>query len=505
MAQLLGTGRVGLLRSTAWSAVDFWTQQSGALLTFIVVGNLIGPAAVGVLTIGQLAVTVMMSLLLDGFSDALIQRQRLEPAHFSTAFWLLAGCGVATALVLWAAAAPLAMLFAEPELSHVLPLLAIGLPFVGIGAAYQALLQRELRFGILALRSVVSQVAGFCCALALARDGQGVLALVGYFVVARALDAVLLAGLSRHWPGLGVSRAALADIVGFGRHRVGNQLAGIVVMQVDRFTVGYFLGAVSVGLYSVAERITGALVNGLGGVIARVGFPAFSARQDNPPAFRRATGDFLAAVNLVAVPVFVGLAMVSADVVGLLFDARWSAAALPLAVLALAGIPYANNYILTSAINAHGRPDIAAWYSLRIMAARLAVSLAAAMQGVVAVAVANLAVTALSTLLVARSVSAVLPGSGRQVLHSLRVPALAAAAMAGATLAAGAAMQDSPALPVLVAKVTAGAVAYGLALAALAPEAWRRLRLIRASAGRPATSAPAARTPTASPPAPPAA
>ncbi len=330
----------GLLRSTAWSAVDFWTQQAGALLTFIIVGNLIGPAAVGVLTIGQLAVTLMMSLLLDGFSDALIQRQKLEPTHFATAFWLLAGCGLATALLLWAAAPALAALFAEPELSHVLPLLAIGLPFVGIGAACQGLLPRELRFGTLALRSVVAQAAGFGCALAMARAGQGALSLVGYFVVARVLDAALLLALSRRWPGLGVSRAALADIVGFGKHRVGNQLAGFVVMQVDRFSVGFFLGAAAVGLYSVAERITGALTNGLGGVIGRVGFPAFSARQGDTAEFQQAVGDFLAATNLLTVPVFVGLALVGGDLVRVLFSPAWSSAAWPLAVLALAATPF---------------------------------------------------------------------------------------------------------------------------------------------------------------------
>ena len=106
--------RPGVMRGAAWSAVDFWTQQAGALLTFIIIGSLIGPAAVGVLTIGQLAVTLMLSLLLDGFSDALIQRRTLEPTHFSTAFWLLAGSGMAAGLLLRVAAPILAGVFAEP-------------------------------------------------------------------------------------------------------------------------------------------------------------------------------------------------------------------------------------------------------------------------------------------------------------------------------------------------------------------------------------------------------
>ena len=464
--------RRGLLGNAGWSALDFWTQQATALVAFVVVGNIIGPAAVGLVTVAQLAVTLMMTLLLDGFSDVLVQRRELDPEHFDTTFWLLAGIGAGAGLLLWASAPLVAALFGEPELRPMLPVFALGLPCVAVSAVYQSLLQRDLRFPALAARSALSQLAGLATAVSMARAGHGAWALVGYFLCARALDAALLAAISRRLPGRRWSRAALADIVGFGRHRVRNQLIGFVVMQVDRFSAGLFLGPAVVGLYSTAERIAIALTGGLSGVLGRVAFPVLSARQADPAAFRQGLQDVLLVGNALAFPAFAGLALVSDDLIGLLFSERWAGAAAPLALLALAGIPNASNYILTAGVNARGRPDVAVRYSLFIMAMRLAASLATAPQGVLALASANLAVTAGSTAVVLALTRRHLPGGARLVARSLWAPALATVAMAGGVAVAGLLLPGAAPAALLPAKIAAGALCYG---AALFPLAGRRL------------------------------
>jgi O-antigen/teichoic acid export membrane protein len=70
-----------------------------------------------------------------------------------------------------------------------------------VTATYQALLQRELRFRALALRSVVVQALGFASAILLVRAGYGVYGLVGYFLTVRVLDAVGLGLLAWRLPG----------------------------------------------------------------------------------------------------------------------------------------------------------------------------------------------------------------------------------------------------------------------------------------------------------------
>ncbi len=129
-------------------------------------------------------------------------------------------------------------------------------------------------------------------------------------------------------------------------------------------------------------------------------------------------------------------------------------------------------YILTAGVNARGRPDVAVRYSLCIMAMRLAASLAAAPRGVLALASANLVVTAGSTAVVLAFARRHLPGAAGLVARSAWAPALATAAMAGGVAAAGLLLPPgAPPAAALPAKVAAGALCYG---AALAPFARRR-------------------------------
>ena len=462
--------RSGTLGSAGWSAIDYWTQQVVALLVFIVVGNIIGPAAVGVMTMALLAMTLMMTLLLDGLSDALIQRETLGAEDFDTTFWLLLALGGAAGLVLVAGAWPLAALFSAPSLHRVLPLLAICLPFVGITAAYHGLLQRDLQFRTLAIRTVVSQLSGFAVAVVLARRGFGPYSLVGYYLVARIGEAALVMPVSGAWPGLRVSGKTASGIISFGRHRVGNQLLGFIVMQIDRFSAGVFLGPAAVGIYSLAERISSAMINGFSGVVGRVAFPTLSARQNDAQAFQDRLFDFLNGVAIIALPVFIGLAVTSREIVGSLLNQRWAPAAPLLAIVSLSGIAHSSNYLLTAAVNARGRPDIPVRYSIVIMLFRLMTSLpAAALGGVTAIALANLVVTTLSAPLVFAFVTSQIPGVARLVWKAAAIPVVAGVGMGACVLATGQVMPGQAMFVVLIAKIAVGLVSYALLLILLSP------------------------------------
>ena len=115
------------------------------------------------------------------------------------------------------------------------------------------------------------------------------------------------------------------------------------------------------------------------------------------------------------------------------------------------------------------------------MAMRLAGSLGAAPHGALAVAWANLVVTVGSTFGVLALTRSHLPGAAGLVARSLRAPALATAAMAGAVAGTGLLLTGTPLLALLPAKVAAGALCYGAALYPLA----RRRRLGRLTAARP--------------------
>ncbi len=178
----------------------------------------------------------------------------------------------------------------------------------------------------------------------------------------------------------------------------------------------------------------------------------------------------MSGVAIVALPIFVGLAVTSREIVGTLLNAKWMPAVPLLAIVSLSGIAHSSNYLLTAAINARGRPDIPVRYSVIIMVARLLCSLPAAwLGGVVAIAWANLIVTALSAPLVIAFVRAQIPGAAGIVVRAALAPLGAVLVMAAAVLLTGVMLTGLPFVVVLAAKIIVGLLSYPAALLVLTP------------------------------------
>ncbi len=460
-------------RGAMWSAADFWLQQTSQLLTFLVVGSLLGPHVVGVMTMALSATLLLATFIVGGFTDTLIQRVELRKDHFDTAFWLVLGFGLVAAVLLAFGAPLVAWFFSQPELNDILPVLAISLPFTSVSATYQSMLQRELRFRQLATRSMVAYTTGFVAALFMAKAGMGIWSLVASYLVSRVLDAILIVLVSKLRPGLGVTRAALADIVDYGKHRVGSQLISFIVSQIDRIVIGALLGPVALGLYSIAERIITAFTNGISGVFIRVAFPVLSAKQFDRPAFDRAVRQFITVTSVLAQPIFLGLAVTTNEVFSIILSESWTGGAPVLQILCLAAVLHPVTWVLNVSTNALGHARTMFRLGLVCLVLRLVGSLTAARIDVVAVAVASLAVSAITVAVMMIFTNRFYRGRWLFIYGGLRAPAIAAMLMVAATLLASAVLAEATPLVSLGVKVAVGVATYTLALRVLAPELFR--------------------------------
>src|SRR5438477_370051 len=88
-----------------------------------------------------------------------------------------------------------------------------------------------------------SQFFTFVVAVRPSSHGLGIYSLVCYFLVQRMLEAAMLIIVSGKRPGLQVTRAALAEIVDYGKHRAGNNVTYTVYLQVPRVLIGALAGA----------------------------------------------------------------------------------------------------------------------------------------------------------------------------------------------------------------------------------------------------------------------
>ena len=128
----------------------------------------------------------------------MVQRNTLTPDEAGAAVTLMLVIGVACAVLLAGLAGPLAGAVRMDGLSAVLAALSVSVVLSIAALGPRAVLERELRYQTIALvEAGAAFVAAAVCVVA-AVAGQGIWALIAYYVLVQVIRAAVFATLARH-------------------------------------------------------------------------------------------------------------------------------------------------------------------------------------------------------------------------------------------------------------------------------------------------------------------
>lgn len=339
-----------------WTTVQSWGKRLASLLTFVVVARLLSPDEFGVVALALVFISLFTVVQESGFAQAIVQREALEDEHLDTAFWFSLAMGTGFMLALLAAAPALASVLDSPRLEGVLRCLSPMFVLSGLKSTPSAVLQRALRFKVLALRDTLSAVVGGVVGVVMALSDFGVYALVGQ-QLAQAGVAVATLWTATTWrPAARFSRRHLRDLYRFGVIVLGSNVLGVVNRQADNLLVGVFLGNVALGAYTVGYRMLTMLTEMFIGTVSRVTQPTLARLQTEPARMRNALYAATRMASFVAFPVFLGLSALAPEAVEVFFGDHWAAAVPVMRILGFIGALHAVMHLLGNALVAAGRP-----------------------------------------------------------------------------------------------------------------------------------------------------
>lgn len=376
------------VQSTLWSFLDLWGSKVGSFVIFFALVRLLPPEAFGLLSLAWIFIIFIQNFGDLGFTDAVIQREELEPEHLDTAFWT----SVVTSLLLLGAviaALPFAARFVDDDLLLDIVLwLSACLPLRSLTRVQNALLRREFRFKTLTLRSVLATLAGGAVGIAMAVAGYGVWSLVGQQLVFYVVSTLVLWSAASWTPTWSFSRRHFGELFTFGRSVIGARTMDFVNRRSDSVLIGVFLGPVALGYYTVASKIVLVLTESLMKVITSVSLPVFSRMQRNVEQLRRTYYGAVKLLGLLIVPAFVGVAVSAPVVVPTVFGEVWTASIPVMQALALLGIAQCMFNLESGLLLAAGKPQWRFQLNVFTTAASLVAFFLSYQWGIVAVALA---------------------------------------------------------------------------------------------------------------------
>jgi O-antigen/teichoic acid export membrane protein len=275
-----------------------------------------------------------------GLSTATVQRQEITHAQVSNLFWVNVAVGGVITLLVAASAPAMAWFYREPRLVGITLVLSVTFVLASSPVQHIALLNRQMRFKVIAVIDIVSMLVGYLTGICMALWEYGYWALVGASVTQVAIKLVLTWSLSRWRPRLPSRTAQTWHLLSFGANITAGSLMYSLARGADNLLIGRFFGAAAVGLYSRASIL---LIRPLEQFITPINavlVPALSRIQDQHDRYRRTFLQVFEAIALTSF-LFTGLFLALARPITLaVLGPKWEAAAVIFAGFTIAALSY---------------------------------------------------------------------------------------------------------------------------------------------------------------------
>ncbi|MBX3324390.1 MAG: lipopolysaccharide biosynthesis protein [Nitrospira sp.] len=321
-----------LMRGIAWTGAIKWLSQLLSWVSTIVVARLLNPEDYGIVAMAGVFVGFIGLLNEFGLGAAVVALRHLTEEQIASMHSLASLFGVAGFLLTCLVAIPAGRIYAASNIPLVIVVMGAGFAFLAVRSVPSALLERALRFKLLALLEGGQAIVAALVTVGLAWWGVGYWALVVGGVAGHA--AVTAVIMSQHPVRYArPSFRSLHEALRFSSHVLVGRISWYVASNADVFIAGRIFGQGIVGAYSFACTLANLPLDKITALLSRV-MPAFySSVQTDPTILRRYLLLLTEGLALLTFPVGVGMALVADAFVPLVLGEQWVGVVLPLQVL----------------------------------------------------------------------------------------------------------------------------------------------------------------------------
>jgi O-antigen/teichoic acid export membrane protein len=354
------------VRGMAWTASVKWLTLVVTWGMTVVVARLLAPSDYGL--VGMAAIFINLFTLFSefGIGTAVVTLQDLTEDQVSQLNTLSLLLGLLGFVISAAAATPLGKFFHAPNLPIVVIVLSSGFIVSGIRTVPYSLLQKELRFKLLAVIEGMQGVVQALVTLVLAFLGFGYWALVlGILSFSVTPTCLVLA-----WRRQGFALPQLSSIrkaIHYSRQILIGRLCWASYTDSDFIIAGRFLGEAPLGTYTLAWSLAHTPLEKLTTLVNRVTPSLFAKIQTDFEALRRYFRNITGTMALIIFPATIGMALVAPEFVPLVLGSKWSGVVAPLELLALHALIRSNVILLSPILNVIGEERLVMWNSVVAM------------------------------------------------------------------------------------------------------------------------------------------
>ncbi|PYR76116.1 MAG: lipopolysaccharide biosynthesis protein, partial [Acidobacteria bacterium] len=294
------------------------------MIATIVLARLLTPADFGVVIMVTTFSLLFVNFGVNGFTEAVLQRESIDHRLASNLFWINLSAGAALAVAFAGAAPLLAAFYGDPRVVGVTRALSVTILVSSASVLHLALLKRAMRFPLVSTNDLLARLIAVLASVVLALAGWNYWALVGGAIALPLVTCIGAWTVCRWVPGPPRRDARTIPMIAFAMNTYGRFIASYLTWNLDNLLVGWRFGPAPLGFYKKAYDLFVLPVNQLSSPLTPVAVSSLSRLAGDPVQYRRY---YLRALSILA---FVGmglatvLTLIGRDVILLLLGPRWT-------------------------------------------------------------------------------------------------------------------------------------------------------------------------------------
>lgn len=315
---------MSLRRALVWSYLEKYGTFAVGLVSTAIISRLLGPADIGVFAVGMSLVGIVAVVRELGVSTYVVQEAELTSERVRAAFTLMAGMGMALALLVLLISWPAGVFYGDPRVTQILAVLALGFALTPFGSISQALLARDLQFGTLTWIRLLYALVSAAVSIGLAVAGFGPISLAWASVAAAGVNAFVSMAVRPHPMRPTRSPETLRRVLAVGGPATVVAMIDAFDSSLPELLLGRLQSLSAAGLFSRAKGLSLMAHQILARATGPVFFSAFAAlqREGQRPDDLYEKGN--ACITAVGWSALGALAVLAQPIVALLFGPQWA-------------------------------------------------------------------------------------------------------------------------------------------------------------------------------------
>lgn len=306
-----------------WNSLEKVTYQITSLASNMILARLLMPTDFGLIALMSVFINMTDTIVMGGYRQTLIIKSHLKEVDVSTSFVYNMAMSLALYCVMAFTAPYIAVFYREPKLISLIRVL--GLVNV-LNAGYfvqDSLMQRDMMFKALAIRSILSSAVSGIIGVLFAMLGFGVWSLV-FMTLSRSIVINIYLWLQRIWRfNLNFSWLSFKKDFSFGSRLMLTQITGVFLNNINSLIIGKFYNKADLGYYYQADKLKRIPTESAVGVISKTYIPLLSCNKENIGDLNSVYRQSIKMAAAVIIPLIVLLILVGGDLITLLFSDKW--------------------------------------------------------------------------------------------------------------------------------------------------------------------------------------